>query len=333
MSYPTLTERKRAKVARMEAAVETLAAELTAYAREHGGRFILFGSAARGELRHDSDVDVLVDFPGGSASDAWLFAEDRAWALGLKPDLSAKGWSGPRLLERVTRDGRVLDGVDAFPESLARSSVAPHPEAPREAGPRRTHKGDACFEGRLIRPPQHEEVVDPCFEPRPGNRRPATREEIGVKDARWIDVRQDCETAARLFRSGARVFHGGGLTGPDGLDRVMTLLHYMQSGHTALESALVRVLEIFDEAPPTGSDWHARLITRCATAIPGSRGAILPSDLAADAQDTRAFRHLAMHVYDLTFEPDKAARAIEAGMRLAEAFPARVEAFAREVDP
>ncbi len=108
MSYPTLTERKRAKVAQMEAAVEALAAELAAYAREHGGRFILFGSAARGGLRHDSDVDVMVDFPRGLESEAWQYAEERAWALGLKPDLSEKGWSGERLLGRVARDGRVL---------------------------------------------------------------------------------------------------------------------------------------------------------------------------------------------------------------------------------
>ncbi|WP_375457664.1 nucleotidyltransferase family protein [uncultured Enterovirga sp.] len=278
MSYPTLTERKRAKVARMEAAVEALAAELAAYAREHGGRFILFGSAARGEMRHDSDVDIMVDSPGGPGSDAWLFAEERAWALGLKPDLSDKGWSGFRLLERVARDGRILDGCPALPDGSSRRRAA-------------------------------------------------------IMDARWIDVRQDCEAAARHFRSGARVFDAGSLTSPDDLDRVMTLLHYMQSGHTALESALVRVLEILDEAPPAGSHWHARLITRCATPIPGSRGAILPSNLAADAQDTRAFRHLAMHVYDLTFQPEKATRAIEAGLRLAEAFPARIEAFAREVDP
>ncbi len=92
----------------MTAIVEALARDLAAYAREQGGRFVLFGSAARGELRHDSDVDIMVDFPRGLESEAWLFAENRAWALGLRPDLSQKGWSGKRLLDRVARDGRVL---------------------------------------------------------------------------------------------------------------------------------------------------------------------------------------------------------------------------------
>lgn len=108
MSYPTLTERKREKVARMQAAVDALATDLAAYAREHGGRFILFGSAARGELRHDSDVDVAADFPPEAASEAWDFAEGRAAALGLKPDVHQLTWMGERVRKRIAREGRVL---------------------------------------------------------------------------------------------------------------------------------------------------------------------------------------------------------------------------------
>lgn len=108
MSYPTLTEIKRAKVARMKAAVETLATELAAYAREHGGRFIPFGSVTRGEMRHDSDVDILVDFPSGTESDAWFFAEERAFALELKPDVHQRGWTGERIRDRIAGEGRDL---------------------------------------------------------------------------------------------------------------------------------------------------------------------------------------------------------------------------------
>lgn len=108
MSYPTLTEIKRAKVARMNAAVEELARDLTAYAREQNGRFILFGSSARGEMRHRSDVDILVDFPSEGQDEARDFAEMRAVALGLVPDLQLKRGTGRRLLERVALEGRVL---------------------------------------------------------------------------------------------------------------------------------------------------------------------------------------------------------------------------------
>lgn len=108
MSYPTLTEIKRAKVARMEAAVEELARDLAAYAHEHGGRFVLFGSAARGQLRFDSDVDIMVDFPTDARDEAWSYAEGRAFELGLRPDVQHKGWSGQRLRDRIALEGRVL---------------------------------------------------------------------------------------------------------------------------------------------------------------------------------------------------------------------------------
>ena len=71
----TLKERKAAEAARRVRAVDELRGVLAAYAREHNGRFLLFGSAARGEMRYDSDVDIVVDFPPASLDAAWNFAE------------------------------------------------------------------------------------------------------------------------------------------------------------------------------------------------------------------------------------------------------------------
>ncbi|MXX91134.1 MAG: nucleotidyltransferase domain-containing protein [Boseongicola sp. SB0677_bin_26] len=49
---------------------------LRGYAASHGGRFIVFGSAARGEMRFNSDIDILADFPEEGRFDAIVFAED-----------------------------------------------------------------------------------------------------------------------------------------------------------------------------------------------------------------------------------------------------------------
>nr|WP_294531297.1 hypothetical protein [uncultured Rhodopila sp.] len=52
----TLPERKAAEAARRRAAVEALMPALAAYARAHGGRFLLFSCAAK--LRRQVRVGV-----------------------------------------------------------------------------------------------------------------------------------------------------------------------------------------------------------------------------------------------------------------------------------
>jgi predicted nucleotidyltransferase len=106
--YLTISERKAAQVAAISKGINELAPVLAAYAREHGGRFILFGSAARGDLRFDSDVDVLVDFPVEEEPKALIFAEDACIHLGLRADILSAWMVADRLRERAEREGRIL---------------------------------------------------------------------------------------------------------------------------------------------------------------------------------------------------------------------------------
>lgn len=103
--YPTMTERKAARVAEIRHALGLLRERLAEYARAHGGRFLLYGSAARDALRYDSDVDLVVDFsPGEAESAAWTFAEETCWDLKLEPDITAVSWCKPAFLERVRKE-------------------------------------------------------------------------------------------------------------------------------------------------------------------------------------------------------------------------------------
>ena len=104
----TLTERKAAEAERRRRAVDALRTTLAAYARDHGGRFLLFGSAARGAMRYDSDVDILADFPADALDAAWNFAERACWDRGLEPDITPFAWCKDRFLARVTPDLQVL---------------------------------------------------------------------------------------------------------------------------------------------------------------------------------------------------------------------------------
>jgi predicted nucleotidyltransferase len=83
----TLAERKAGEAARRKAAVDTLVPALVDCARTHGGRFLLFGSAARDQMKCHSDVDILMDFPPEALDEAWKFAETACWDLRLNPDL------------------------------------------------------------------------------------------------------------------------------------------------------------------------------------------------------------------------------------------------------
>jgi len=104
----TLAERKAAEATRRSRAVAELRRALDAYARAHGGRYLLFGSAARGQMRHDSDVDILVEFPPDQQAAAWNFAERACWDRRLAPDVMASAWCTDDFLALVRPKTEVL---------------------------------------------------------------------------------------------------------------------------------------------------------------------------------------------------------------------------------
>jgi predicted nucleotidyltransferase len=104
----TLTQRKKARTEQIRAAVERLKVELADYATSNHGRFWLYGSAASGNLRYDSDADILVDFEPAALSGAITFAEDACARLGLKPDIKPKSWCKPEFLRRIEPKALVL---------------------------------------------------------------------------------------------------------------------------------------------------------------------------------------------------------------------------------
>jgi len=104
----TLAERKKARVEQIRSDIARLRAELAAYARRHGGRFWLYGSAASGDLRYDSDVDILVDFEPPGLAVAVRFAEQACTGLGLKPDVKPKSWCTEVFIRRIGAKALVL---------------------------------------------------------------------------------------------------------------------------------------------------------------------------------------------------------------------------------
>lgn len=85
----------------MRSEIERVKSALASYAARHEGSFTVFGSAARGELRHDSDLDILVDFPADMEREARDFAERACIEYGIKPDLHLASDASRELLDRI----------------------------------------------------------------------------------------------------------------------------------------------------------------------------------------------------------------------------------------
>ena len=71
----------------------------------------VFGSASRGELRPDSDIDLLVEFQPGAGIGLFEFAQlelDLAALLGRRVDLVSKHGLKPRVRPAVLNDAKLL---------------------------------------------------------------------------------------------------------------------------------------------------------------------------------------------------------------------------------
>jgi len=80
--------------------------------RHHIRKLALFGSALRGQLRADSDVDILVDFEEGHTPGLSFFRiqEELSGLLGRRVDLNTPNFLSPRVRERVLAQAAVLYG-------------------------------------------------------------------------------------------------------------------------------------------------------------------------------------------------------------------------------
>jgi len=71
-------------------------------------RFILYGSVARGEVRHDSDLDLPIDFPPDGEAAAFTYVEDACSTLDIAADLRAFSYCSARFLHHIAGEMKVI---------------------------------------------------------------------------------------------------------------------------------------------------------------------------------------------------------------------------------
>ena len=155
----------------------------------------------------------------------------------------------------------------------------------------------------------------------------------GMSDGRWSDIDADTAAAVDHFSGAIQICRATGLHDDtmDGYMRRMAFMHAMLAGHTSLEKALLRILQIQGEEAPSGSQWLADLIQRAGRAT-DSRPGILPAALVQAADRTRKFRHAVVRAYD-TFDPDDAEPAVRAAEKVAAGLQPAMVASRQAIDP
>jgi predicted nucleotidyltransferase len=102
MGTVTVSDRKRRAAERLANAAEAVMRDLSEFARSRsGGRFVVFGSAATGQMHYGSDFDVLIDFPPEQERAAWDAVEDSCARHGIKPDILPASMTKASFIERL----------------------------------------------------------------------------------------------------------------------------------------------------------------------------------------------------------------------------------------
>ena len=154
-----------------------------------------------------------------------------------------------------------------------------------------------------------------------------------MSDTDWIEIDRAIASAAANFRRGVEFAGHAGFRADDliGSALRMGFMHAVQAGHTSLENALLRILDLIDEPRPRGDAWHADLIGRAGQVV-GQRPAILPLDLVGSADETRRFRNRASRAYD-NFDPGRITPTVAAADDLARNLAGAIERFRLAIDP
>lgn len=78
--------------------------------QRHIRRLAVFGSAIRGDMAPDSDIDLLVEFEPGHVPGLDFFAMERELSAMLRrrADLNTLEWLSPLLRQAVSREARIV---------------------------------------------------------------------------------------------------------------------------------------------------------------------------------------------------------------------------------
>jgi len=139
------------------------------------------------------------------------------------------------------------------------------------------------------------------------------------------EMRDDCRVVLDAFNKAVARFERG--------DEVAyeSCAHQLCRLYNAFEQMALRVIKAFENNIDDEQGWHSALLNRLSLSIPGVRPALFAPDAKPPLQELKAFRHVFVHAYELTLDPEKLALLIKYARQVTDRLPAWVEAFVHDV--
>jgi predicted nucleotidyltransferase len=106
--HRSIEQRKSDEAARRAAIPLMLKVRLEDFARRCRGRYLIYGSLARGAARYDSDIDILVDFPPEFEAEAWRRIEKACAEERIESDIVPLAWRHTSFLERALKEVEII---------------------------------------------------------------------------------------------------------------------------------------------------------------------------------------------------------------------------------
>ena len=107
--------------------------------------------------------------------------------------------------------------------------------------------------------------------------------------------------------------------------------HHLSRAYNVIEQMALRVAKVFENNIDDDRGWHTELIRRLSIRIEGVRPPLFADEVRQPLQELRAFRHVFVHAYDLTIDPDKLSLILKYAHVVRDRIPGLVSAFVAAV--
>jgi hypothetical protein len=107
--------------------------------------------------------------------------------------------------------------------------------------------------------------------------------------------------------------------------------HHLSRAYNVIEQLALRVARVFENNIDDQRGWHTELIRRLSIRIEGVRPPLFTDPLRQPLQELRGFRHVFVHAYDLTVDPEKLGLILKYAHVVRDQIPDLVSAFVAAV--